>query len=276
MGLEQEPTESRLRKLKYHYDAVVGDVPWLRAVGPVFSLLGIFVVVNANIPDSALSPSDFPNFWPGIFVFFSFLYLLLVAVYANDRLRTERQLRQVEEGFSYDSRGTLWNGGEPNIAFRIKTFKGVLAGLNGALKKADLSKAMTAAGKEAAEDFATSFGAIYESDIRSKKGGSPWSELPINQKLEKWAEYDSSTGWGILSASADGDEITVEVVHLNGLYEGEGGQIFGHFIAGYCKTVVSALIASHESGAFSNVDTVAISSGPMFEGGTVTLTLNPT
>lgn len=270
-----ESTISRLRRVKTQYDAIVGEVPWLRALGPVFSLVGVFILIVANLPSSAFSPNEFPYFWPAVFSLFIFLYLLLAAVYANDRLRTERQLRQVESGFDYDSRGTLWNGGEPNIAFRITTFKGILAGLNSTLETADLSNAMMEAGRDAASNFAQNFGSIYESDIRSKKGGSQWSNLRLSQKLHEWAEYDSSTGWGILAVRTDQDEITIEVVHLNGLYEGEGGQLYGHFISGYCETVVSQLVDGHTSGQFANCNDVVISKGPVFEGETATLTLVP-
>lgn len=275
MSTDQRQIDSRLWGLKRRYDAIVGDIPWLRAVGPVVSIMGISVVLVANIPTDINSITETIYFWPSIFVFFTFLYLFLTTVYANDRLRTERRLRQVEEGFNYDSRGTLWNGGEPNIAFRITTFKGILAGLNSNLKAENLSSAMTEAGKAAAEDFATSFDSIYDADIRSKKGGASWSDLRLHQKLHEWAEYDSSTGWGILSVTVEGDEIKVEIIHLNGLYEGEGGQIFGHFIAGYCETVVANIIRSQNSGKFSNFTTATISRGPVFEGETATLTLIP-
>ena len=268
-------TTSRIRELKNRYDATVGEVPWLRAIGPVFSFIGIFILIIANIPEGAFSTEGIPYFWPIVLGFFIFLYLFLVAAYANERLRKERQLRQVESGFHYDSRGTLWNGDEPNIAFRIATFKGILEGLNSSLTTTDLNQPMTTAGKKAALDFGKNFPSIYELDIRSKKGGSPWEELRLGQKLHEWAEYDSSTGWGILTTDLNNDKILVEIVHFNKLYEGEGGQIYGHFITGYCETVVTQIIKKHDSGKFRNYENVSISKGPIFDGGTVRLTLVP-
>lgn len=269
----QNDNKSKLRKLKSQYDTIVGEVPWLRAIFPVFSLIGVFIIIVANIPERIFSPGSFEFFWPVVFAIFLFLYLLLAAVYANDRLRTERQLRQVESGFHYDSRGTLWNGDEPNIAFRITTFREILAGLNSTLTTTDLHQPMIEAGRDGAIDFAENFPSIYETDIRSKKGGSSWENLNLNKKLHEWAEYDSSTGWGILATSLDGNEIKINIIHFNELYDGEGGQIFGHFIAGYCETVVSKIIESHSSGRFAQCSTVAIAKGPIFSEETVTLTL---
>lgn len=266
---------AQLRHWKSWYDNVIKEIPWLRAIGPVFSIIGVFVILITSIPNSIFSTSDLPYFWPIFITFSIFIYLLLTTVYANDRLRTERQLRQVEEGFNYDNRGTLWNGGEPNIAFRIETFKGILTGLNSTLDTGDLSNAMKKAGKDAASDFAKNFASIHESDIRSKKGGSPWDELRLSQKLHEWAEYDSSTGWGILAVSINNNEIEVKIIHLNGLYQDEGGRLYGYFIAGYCETVVSQLVEGQSSGKFAGCDSVSISSGPVFDGETATLTLTP-
>lgn len=277
MAAEDKENQSSnlIRKLKSRYDSIVGETPWLRAIGPVFSLIGIFVVIIANIPEDIFEPDDISYFWFIILGIFTFIYLLLVAAYANERLRKERQLRQVESGFHYDSRGTLWNGDEPNIAFRIATFKGILKGLNLSLETTNLKQPMIEAGEDAATDFGNNFPDIYHSDIRSKKGGSPWDELSLGQKLHEWAEYDSSTGWGILTTNVSDNKIMIEIVHFNRLYEGEGGQIYGHFITGYCKTVASNIIEGHNTGKFTNSKGVVISKGPIFDGRTVRLTLVP-
>lgn len=267
--------KSTFRDIKRWYQATVQDVPWLRAIGPVFSIVGIFVLIIVQLPDAILNSDSIPFFWPVMTVAFVFLYLLLVTIYANTALSTERRLRSVEQAFSYDKRGTLWNGGEPNIAFRIKTFNGILEGLNSSMADAELEPALRVAGAEAADDFADSFDEIYDTDVRTKKGGAPWSELRLHQKLQEWAEYDSATGWGIISVEVSGDTITLQLVHFNGLFASEGGRLFGYFVLGYCETVTSSIVRDHDSGRYKDCTSVESIEEPQFRDEGVTLRLEP-
>lgn len=164
----------------------------------------------------------------------------------------------MEQSFKYDKRGTLYNGFEPNIAFRIATFKGILNGLYKAFDSTLLYDSFIEIGRSASKDFASQFDSIYESDIAMKRVGKSWHEIPLSEKLSAWADYDSATGWGILTCKIKDIDIDVKITHLNGLYLGEEGKLFGAFMAGYCKTVISGIANSQTGGKYHDCDNASI------------------
>jgi hypothetical protein len=172
-------------------------------------------------------------------------YFLLVAVLVHEQLEGERKLRQLEASFRYDKRGTLYNGTQPNIAFRIKTFNEILSNLGTQVGTAKAKSILQRTGELAAQDFAERFPAIYDENVRRFRGGGSWDELDFTQKLEEWLEYDSHTGWGILTKKVDAKTIKISIMHLEKLYQGEGGKLFASFLAGYCQTVLCHILEGH-------------------------------
>jgi hypothetical protein len=78
---------------------------------------------------------------------------------------SEKKLRQLDISFRYDKRGTLYNGSEPNIAFRITTFKAMLDGLAHGLGKDTLRDVLIKVGEKAASDFASKVDTIYDKNV---------------------------------------------------------------------------------------------------------------
>jgi hypothetical protein len=242
-----------LREVKNFFTETWAEAPWIRAAGIIGSTVAGLVFLNSALPEGiaiefeSLDSDVYQLILTSVLV----LYFFLVSVFSGDRLRFEKRLRSLEQSFKYDNRGTLYNGKEPNIAFRIATFKGMLEGVSGVIGADKLSEVLTNTGRLASTDFARSLKGIYNSDIATKKAKLDWSELSLSEKLDQWAEYDSSTGWGILACKVQNDSVKVVINHLQGLFDGNGGLMFGYFLAGYSETIISHIIDTHEGGKFN-------------------------
>jgi hypothetical protein len=182
--------------------------------------------------------------------FVAILYLSQVAATYRLLLQSEKKLRQLEAAFRYDRRGTLYNGSEPNIAFRIVTFRAMLEGLANKLGNAELQKVLTEVGQQAASDFALKLENIYDRNVPTRIGAPHWGELTYEQKIDAWTDYDSATGWGFVAAAMPKgtDMVTVTVTHLKGLFDGAEGLHFAWFLAGYCETVLTKVLEGHNKG----------------------------
>ena len=141
-------------------------------------------------------------------------------------------------GFHYDGKGILWNGHEPNISFRIETFKAMLASFDHKSLNEIMLEVGIAAGLNFAQKFATD---IYPEELQGKNGNNPWMDLTFEEQLTIWAEYDSATGWGLITPKSAGEIIEIDVQHLK-LFEGKEGEAFANFLAGYCLTVLKAIL----------------------------------
>jgi hypothetical protein len=183
-----------------------------------------------------------------IFGLLVIIYLLFVAGSYRSLFLDEKRIRGLEEAFRYDKRGTLYNGTEPNIAFRIGTFKAMLKGLAEKLPQQQLRTELTEIGRKTAADFSARLEDIYNGIARI--GAPPWAHLSCDQKIDAWTEYDSATGWGIVSAVVprNTDRVTVSITHLKGLFEGPEGLNFAHFLAGYCETVLTKILEAQKAG----------------------------
>lgn len=229
------------------------EAPWVRAAGIIGSTAVGLIFLNTLLPQEiAVNFKDLePEIYRIVFTSILILYFFLVSVFAGDRLRFEQRLRSLEQSFKYDNRGTLYNGNEPNIAFRIVTFKAMLEGLSNIIGADKLATTLTNTGRLASNDFAMSLKDIYDSDVASRKAKLSWDELSLNDKLDQWAEYDSSTGWGILACNVHGNTVKVVVNHLQDLFIGNGGLMFGYFLAGYAETIISCIVNNHSGGRFN-------------------------
>lgn len=243
----------KMRKIKNYINNTWSEAPWIRAAGIIGSTAAGLIFLNSMLPKGIaveLSSLD-GDVSQILLISILILYFFLVSVFSGDRLRFEKKLRALEQNFKYDNRGTLYNGKEPNIAFRIATFKGMLEGISGVIGDDKLSETLTNTGRLASNDFARSVKTIYDTDVATRKAKSSWDELALSEKLEQWAEYDSATGWGILACKIQGDSVKVVINHLQDLFDGNGGLMFGHFLAGYSETIISYIVNSHSGGRFN-------------------------
>lgn len=190
-------------------------------------------------------------------------YMFVVALLAANQAVSERDWRELQQAFNYDNRGTLLNLDQPNIAFRIVTFNGMLEGIvRAGIKRRELQGALKKAGEAAAENFAMELSEIYSADIRrlADRGKPPWNILTFSQKLQEWCSYDSATGWGIMKADRKAERITISFAHFQGLFssaepdEGAGPDdkniryhdLFPYFLQGYCTTMLRNIVRNHE------------------------------
>lgn len=187
------------------------------------------------------------SYWFLLLAFIS-MYFLLASFLSSELALRERRLRERQQAFTYDNRGTLLNYGEPNIAFRIATFKGMLGGIvDFGVTEKTLIEALTKSGQTAAVDFAEKLPTIYETDVRAVAAREPWAGLSFQRKLNEWAEYDSSTGWGIVTIKhrADNDSVEVSFTHFEGLFSDPYAEFFPSFLQGYCQTVLAEILSQH-------------------------------
>lgn len=240
----------KLKLIKAYLKCAWEDSPWIRAAGVLGGAVAGLAFLNINLPSELMIDLKDSNIGQLIMTGLLLIYFFLAAVFSGDRLRFEKKLRALEQNFKYDNRGTLYNGSEPNIAFRIATFKGMLNGISSAMGVDELANVLIGIGRKASLDFADRLAQIYNSDIAMRKSSTTWDELTFSQKLNQWAEYDSSTGWGILACEIKNDQVKVVVNHLQGLVEGEDGLLFSNFLAGYSETIIGKIISMHDGGKY--------------------------
>jgi hypothetical protein len=239
-----------LHRLKELWLRIWGEfAPWISSALFVSAVVVGFYVLYEYLPDE-FKKNISPAAGSTILWIVAILYLFQVAGTYRLLLQSEKRLRQLEEAFRYDKRGTLYNGREPNIAFRIATFRAMLEGLATNVGQAQLQKALTEVGREAASDFAAKLENIYNRNVSTHIAAPQWNELSFEQKIDAWADYDSATGWGIVTANIpkNTDKVTVTVTHLRGLFEGPEGLHFAWFLAGYCETVLTKVLDRHNAG----------------------------
>jgi uncharacterized membrane protein len=222
--------------------------PWISSALFVSAVVVGFYILYEYLPDEFKVAT--PAARSTILWIVAILYLFQVAGTYRILLQGEKKLRQLEEAFRYDKRGTLYNGSEPNIAFRIVTFRGMLGGLANKLGTAELQNVLTEVGQKAASDFAVNLENIYNLNVPTRIAAPHWAELSCEQKIDAWADYDSATGWGIVTAAVprNTDRVTVTVTHLRGLFDRPEGLHFAWFLAGYCETVLTKILEGHNRG----------------------------
>jgi hypothetical protein len=268
----------RLRRRKAHMDQFLNtinslyrkywrDIPWIKAGGLCAAIVaGVFILLNAVPPQ--YTPYLHNQHFQFLFTVVLFVgYFFIVALLLHEQLQTERKLRMAEAAFSYNNRGTLFNGTEPNIAFRIVTFNNVLSEIGNHMGPDKMPQALKSAGEKAASDFAARLGDIYENNIQQPRGGRHWDDLSFNAAIVAWLDYDSSTGWGILTGRIDNKTLRITVHHYQKLYDGTGGQYFGYFLAGYCQTVVTSILNRPSQGYKGCTTAVIRDSDIKFESG---------
>jgi hypothetical protein len=228
------------------------ELPMVKAFVWLAAPIGIAFFVNSRLPDDVII--DLHNPGNSIVVLLAVLsvYFYTCAVIAGEQTEQQRKLRAIEQAFHYDKRGTLYNGDEPMIALRVATFRGVLDGMAEDLGMEEVREALVKTGRLASVNFAAFLPSIYERDVRGLKGGESWNDLSFHKKLFEWCDYDSAGGWGIFECDAQDTGIRVFISHRRGLIEGRAGALFASFLAGYCETVLTQIMATHRRGKFAD------------------------
>jgi len=231
---------------------IVDNFPWIRAATYLAGSVAGLLVLNINLPTEWQIDISSTEVQISAWVLMICIYFMLASIFSSARLREEMKLRELEQNYKYDSRGTLFNGAEANIAFRVVTFQKILESISEGINENKASELLRAAGNKASEDFSKNFDSIYQQDVVAKRGGKSWDDLTLSEKLSQWAEYDSATGWGMLTTRLNKktSELSLVVTHLYGLYQGSGGKLFGWFLAGYIETIVGSIVDSHVGGKF--------------------------
>jgi hypothetical protein len=173
------------------------------------------------------------------------VFLLFLALLAAQYRSMKSRIGALGKTFEYDKEGVLWHGTEKAIAFRVITFLKLLEQFGDSKEIQNVDSLFVQAGRIGARDFAVQFGSqIYPTELR--RSGPSFEQLSRAQRLALWSEYDSSTGWGLLSAHETSKSIEITVKHPT-LFYGRGGVLFAHYLAGYCETVVNEITDSFGS-----------------------------
>ncbi len=237
-----------LRFIKLLYRLFWKESPWVQGAGYVAGPLAGYIVLQTQLPTEFQWTPD-PQYFPLVSLGIFSIYLLVVTVIYGGKLRSERDFRQRESAFKYDNRGTLYNNSEPNLAFHVNTFKKLLVCVGEPVGDEVIRKTLVNAGNSSCEDFASRFSQIYDADVVQGLHGRVWAALSFREKLFEWAEYESRSGWGIFSASETDTGVDVSLTHLKGLFEGEGGLLFGYYLGGYCQRLLTEIVKTHTRGS---------------------------
>jgi hypothetical protein len=169
-------------------------------------------------------------------VYLTIILFLSILAYVY---QSQEESGPLGKSFKYDKNGVLWHGTEKAIAFRVVTFLGILEQIAQNIPNSSIKEAFLTSGRIAGNDFGQQFGnQIYPAELR--KDSVPFDQLSKPQRLALWSEYDSSTGWGLLSAYEKVASVDIVVKHPT-LFKGSGGEHFSYLLAGYCETVVNAI-----------------------------------
>ena len=257
--------------------------PWWQAASTVVVIVATYLlVIDAILPDVLRINLADPTI--AVYTVFSLavIYLFSAAMLFYAQVKTERRLKLLDRRFRYDNRGTLFNGTEPNISFRIQTFQGILRSLRGDISVENFHQSLEGSGRTAAEDFSKKLPEIYDNDVFSFRGGRKWAELSFKEKLDQWAEYNSYTGWGIVTpqledhpAAGEPVQIIVIFTHYHTLFS-EQDDSFCYFLTGYCETIISEIVRGEKIGIFADLRKCEAVGEPVIGKYTATMTFRLT
>ena len=216
--------QHRLQKNPYMFSLVT--------TATIVSAVGTVYLVIKELYD--LPILSFSTIYYVILVIFIFYFIFLAMGYRN-----LNKVGPLGKDFKYGDDGVLWHGSEKAIAFRVKTFLGLLEQVGDQLLETDRNKHFTNSGRESGRDFASQLGTqIYPTEL--KQDGPAFGELTLKARLELWSEYDSSTGWGMFEVQEKAKSLSIVIKHPK-LFDGNGGKHFAYYLAGYSETVANAI-----------------------------------
>lgn len=138
--------------------------------------------------------------------------------------------------------GILLFDREQHIAFSVQTLKSLLLRLSQEAPEGRAEELLFLSGLSAGKRFGSHFSEIYKEQFE-QENYKPWESLNDNGKLDAWEAYDTTGGWGKISAYKSVSNKSVEVTFRHPtLFDGEGGAIFSWLLAGYCQEVIAEII----------------------------------
>jgi hypothetical protein len=187
----------------------------------------------------------FPNFSLSLSLALGFLCVVLVVLLAFLIRNYQAVERTTQCQFRYVN-GVLLNGNQPNIALRIVTFHEMLENIAEAVTLNEINKQLVFLknGRNAGSRFGKDFKEnIYPHITKNNK---PFEQLSETEILKQWTDYDSATGWGLISAKKEGLNLCITAKHL-ALFaqERDGGKWFSAIMAGYAESVVNEILAEY-------------------------------
>ena len=210
----------------------------LLSPGLFFALLGSYNSLVSGKFTSELPPVvllDRPALGLGLLIF---LFVVLIALMSLVGMSYRNSTRTQFE----TQAGVLRNGTEPNISFRVETFKALLVPLIGDRSQSDIRQLFLEAGREAGHNFAHEFPTEIYTALTGQGAGN-WAAHSMRARLRLWARYDTETGWGEIQAIMQGhNRIHVEYLHPDLFGGGRASEAVGYFMAGYSETVLRGLL----------------------------------
>jgi len=235
-----------IKKIKDIGSKLPGDFRlWLDGVLFVSTVVAFLWLLYEFMPDDLKIQMD-TRYRLAIFLLFAIMFLFVMVVTYRSLFYAERDRRELEESFHY-ARDVLYNGTEPNIAFRIVTFKNMLGGMASKIGKNVIQSTLNDVGRTAAADFASHLPEIYDQNVSLRGlGKKRWQALSFEEQINAWANYDTRTGWGAIKLNREvidrQGQIAIKIDHPQNLFDGDAGLYFAHFLAGYCETVLTTLL----------------------------------
>jgi hypothetical protein len=171
-----------------------------------------------------------------LFVFTFFFLLAIVGIW---------QLRSFSSraGLFVEADGALKRGSETELSLRVATFRSIIESLSVETSREALNHRFFDVGKQAGRSFAGRIEQIHDALERT---GLAWKDMGDGRRLTWWAEYDRSSGLGLISTVARANQILVEIKHeeLFGSADGRtrAGEAIAYLLAGYCETVINGIL----------------------------------
>jgi hypothetical protein len=197
-----------------------------------------------DISTSSLGVAEVPNTVPipafvlalGLFVF-AFLFLLsVVGIW-------QLQNFSARAGLFVETHGALKRGAETELSLRVATFRSIIEALAVETSREALNNRFFEVGKQAGRSFASKIEEIHDTRERT---GLAWKDLPISRRLTWWADYDRSSGLGLISTVSRPGEIFVQISHEDLFYGADGkaraGEAIAYLLGGYCETVINGIL----------------------------------
>ena len=119
---------------------------------------------------------------------------------------------------------------------RVATFRSIMKFLSIETDKEALNNRFFEVGKQAGRSFASRIEQIHDARERT---GLAWKDLADGRRLTWWAEYDRSSGLGLISTVARSNQVLVQIKHeeLFGNADGRtrAGEVIAYLLGGTVK-----------------------------------------
>lgn len=197
-----------------------------------------------DISTSSLGAIPFPDPTPipaialalALFVFAFLLFLSVVGIWQLQNFSSRA-------GLFVETHGALKRGSETELSLRVATFRSIIEALGVEMPREALNNRFFEVGKQAGRSFASKIEEIHDATERT---GLAWKDLSVSRRLTWWAEYDRSSGLGLISTVSRPGQILVQITHENLFNSADGkaraGEAIAYLLGGYCETVINGIL----------------------------------